>query len=1263
MKEKLKMKNYFAGIILITLLLVICTVGAIVLHNQNVFSQTNKEAMLATTADITDTTNLKFTLYTNTDTGKSEYKVLTLNRNITEVEIPELYNDIPVTEVADNAFANCKQLTYVLVPSSIKRIGNNAFTNCTRLEKISGMTNVTILGNYVFNNCSALKNLILPAKLQYVGTSIIKNVGNTTYSRRSANELYAMNSTWDLNRSESGQIIFGNQLVYKDVIIDGVAGYSVEMYQSISTQDDIVLYSSALDPVTKKYKPILNVNKMAFADCEFGNFTIKHDDTLSFDHSININSNAFYGVTAKNISIETDITLNDETEQDPTWLDGENGMSVGVFEWTIVDTITLPSTLNRITRSMFSFSSVSEIKSTDSTVALNHLTKAITRIDTSAFEATHNIQNLYLPSTVAIMGDSVFNMWGEGATYDKQTIFIDMSTTPNDWADNWDAGINLGNSEIKFETTKTSYEITFDKQDGINGSDSVEAEYGKEMPIATAPTRENYVFQGYFSGKNGSGIKYYNADMTGTITWDKQTSATLYAYWTGVESTITFDKQGGANGSSTIVAEYGSPMPNAIAPKYTNYIFQGYYSEVNGSGIKYYDADMNSVINWDQATDIILYAYWKGIPCAVTLDMQGGDGGTTNIISEYGQSMPAAIAPTRENYVFQGYFSEPNGAGDKYYDANMNSITEWDQTTATTLYAHWKGIEVTYIFDKLGGSDGTNFVTVEYGQLLPPAIAPIKKGYFFAGYYTGPDRIGIQYYDRYMNCNIKCSETKNTTLYAYWINNKYTINFDSQGGMGGTSSIKVDFNENLPNIISPTRKGYKFEGYYTDIDGKGVKYYKEDMTSARKWDINDDATLYAYWSLGKYKVTIDTQGGYLIGDNFFYATYSEPMPTDFSYFSKQGYCNAGLSTSPNGEGKNYYNFIYKTNLNLEELADVESLATCDFTNDIILYAHYQPRIYDFSIYYIGIGPNGERNNIAKTEYFSLEYNHLIFKVAPDINGYTYNYTDRNCYLYTPDERYTTEKSFKIEPYNSEYKHFSYTLYYKQNECLAEGSLITLADGSQVPVEQLTGNELLLVWNLKTGSFDTAPILFIDHDARKNYEVINLQFSDGTTVKVISEHAFWDFDLNKYVFLRKDAAQYIGHAFNKQITDNKGNLIWTKVQLINVEVREEYTSSWSPVTYGHLCYYVNGMLSMPGATQGLINIFDVNQETMQYEQETFQTDIDKYGLYSYEEFDEIYKVSEKVFFAINGEYLKISIGKGLITREIIELLIRRYIVLI
>ena len=60
-------------------------------------------------------------------------------------------------------------------------------------------------------------------------------------------------------------------------------------------------------------------------------------------------------------------------------------------------------------------------------------------------------------------------------------------------------------------------------------------------------------------------------------------------------------------------------------------------------------------------------------------------------------------------------------------------------------------------------------------------------------------------------------------------------------------------------------------------------------------------------------------------------------------------------------------------------------------------------------------------------------------------------------------------------------------------CVADGTLITLADGTQKPVEELTGDELLLVWNLETGSFDSAPIVFIDSDSFAEYEIIHLHF--------------------------------------------------------------------------------------------------------------------------------------------------------------------------
>lgn len=222
------------------------------------------------------------------------------------------------------------------------------------------------------------------------------------------------------------------------------------------------------------------------------------------------------------------------------------------------------------------------------------------------------------------------------------------------------------------------------------------------------------------------------------------------------------------------------------------------------------------------------------------------------------------------------------------------------------------------------------------------------------------------------------------------------------------------------------------------------------------------------------------------------------------------------------------------------------------------------------------------------------------------------------------------------------------------ECITPDSMITLADGTQVRVDSLTGDEMLLVWNLETGKFDFAPIMFIDSDPLAEFEIIYLHFSDGTVVKVIYEHGFWDYDLNKYVYLDKNAADYIGHSFAKQSGDDL-----VKVQLVDVEIRTEMNTAWSPVTVGHLCYFVNGMLSMPGGVGGLFNIFEVDTETMTYDYEAMYRDIETYGLFTYEELNAICPLSEDMFNAAGGAYLKISIAKGNLTMDELTQMIERY----
>ena len=222
------------------------------------------------------------------------------------------------------------------------------------------------------------------------------------------------------------------------------------------------------------------------------------------------------------------------------------------------------------------------------------------------------------------------------------------------------------------------------------------------------------------------------------------------------------------------------------------------------------------------------------------------------------------------------------------------------------------------------------------------------------------------------------------------------------------------------------------------------------------------------------------------------------------------------------------------------------------------------------------------------------------------------------------------------------------------------TLVILSNGEKVAVEDLTGEEMLLVWDMEIGQFSYAPIIFVDNDPEREYEIIKLVFSDNTEVKIIDEHGFFDMTIGRYVYINKTNANvYLGHYFNKQVCDINDNLIYESVQLVNIIISTEITKAYSPVTYKHLCIYVNGMLSMPGGIDGLFNIFEVDVNVMKYNTQLMNEDITTYGVFTYNEFNLLIPVQEEIFNAFNGQYLKVAIGKGLITMLIIEELLDHY----
>ena len=62
--------------------------------------------------------------------------------------------------------------------------------------------------------------------------------------------------------------------------------------------------------------------------------------------------------------------------------------------------------------------------------------------------------------------------------------------------------------------------------------------------------------------------------------------------------------------------------------------------------------------------------------------------------------------------------------------------------------------------------------------------------------------------------------------------------------------------------------------------------------------------------------------------------------------------------------------------------------------------------------------------------------------------------------------------------------------------------------------------------------------------------------------------------------------------------------------------------------------------------------------MKYDEEAMAADIERYGLYTYEDWSDY--LTYEQFLAYNVQYLKVSVGKGLITEEGLIALIDRFL---
>ena len=863
----------------------------------------------------------------------------------------------------------------------------------------------------------------------------------------------------------------------------------------------------------------------------------------------------------------------------------------------------------------------------------------------------------------------IFNGWFTALTNGTQVLSIATGTT--------------GDIELHAVWTAITYTVTYNSNKPSAASGTVTGATSNSTHMYNVPSAlqaNGFSLAGWtFTGawKDATGNTYLDGSIIENFTAINGATITLFAQWIANDYTITYHGNRPDNASSAVVGSMANTdhkydtasSLRANAFSLTGWTFTGW---MDASGNSYaQNAQVNTVTT---SGTVVLFAQWiqNTYNVAYNANKQSnasGNVGGTMSNSSHTYDSPSNLSSNAYSlygWDFAGWNTEANGSGSSY--SNGQAVATVIASGTRTLYAQWtaKTYNVSYNSNRptnasnnVSGSMANTAHTFDTASNLR-ANAFNLHGWNFVGWNTQANGSGTSYSAGASMTTVLFDGT--VTLYAQWQAITYTIAYGVNGGSGSMANTTHTFDtaSNL-RANSFTRTGYRFVNWR---DASGNTY--SDGQSMTTVLLFGTVTLQAQWAANTYTVVYHgngATGGSMANTSHTYGTAANLRANAFenvytSYMVGTTYEKfLGWSLSANGSVA-YGNSASVSNL------------TADHGATVNLYARWEPGAYALEVH---TNAGGNAFVSRTTVYFDNDFT----ITAPSKSGYTFEFWTCEVPIYgtmfimTYDYSYSSTWTVNINyaalksSTNSVLSSFiprevRFYANYKQNSsCVADGTLITLADGTQKAVEDLDGTEMLLVWNMKTGAFDVAPILFIDNHGVGTYDVTRLYFSDGTDVKVIWEHGFWSATQNKYVYITDgNAEQFLGEWFNKQITNPNGSTSWTTVQLVNVVRSQEITNAWSPITFSHLNYYVNGMLSVPAKTGALTNIFYVDETTMQICQVSYLADIAQYGLFDYAtDFAEILPI--ELFVAFNVQYLKVSIGKGIMTQEDLDDLIAEF----
>ena len=275
------------------------------------------------------------------------------------------------------------------------------------------------------------------------------------------------------------------------------------------------------------------------------------------------------------------------------------------------------------------------------------------------------------------------------------------------------------------------YDISFDANGGTTNISEKEVTYNSTYGDLPTATKTGYTFEGWYTEKT-AGTK-----IESTTSMTVASNHTLYAHYTANTYNIAFDANTGIVSDTEKEVTYDSAYGELPIPTKEGHTFIGWYTEKT-AGTK---IESTTKVNITSAQT--LYAQYVANTYNVTFDFNSDIEETLSKQVTYGLTYGELTVPSRENYTFEGWFTEKTGG------TKVESTTKVTITSDQTLYAHWAMLNNLFIYGnsqqgvisanplQLGDyGTGTNRVsTVNYIEAKPNTLYTSSKLNFRTYFY------------------------------------------------------------------------------------------------------------------------------------------------------------------------------------------------------------------------------------------------------------------------------------------------------------------------------------------------------------------------------------------------------------------------------------------------------------------------------------------------------------------------------------------------